>query len=152
MEILNYSLIALITAVGLACGAVIGYFAKEELKPGKKYFILLQKILFTLAIAFLMYANRANVHYLWAGGLIIFIYLYFYERINQAFAYAFLALVFSLASETGMFLPISASIFLYGFPAGSLNYKNKKMILICNILFIILAVILFFLIKSFKYE
>jgi hypothetical protein len=149
MEILNYSLIALITALGLICGAVIGYFAKEELKPGKNYFVWLQKILFTLAIVLLMYANRTNVHYMWAGGLIIFIYLYYYEKMRHAITYAFLAFVFFLASLTGMFLPVSASIFLYSFPTGSLIYKNKRDIAVCIISFMIIALILFFLNQKF---
>lgn len=144
MEILNYYLIALITALGLICGAVIGYFAKEELKPGKNYFIWLQKILFTLAVVLLMYANRTNVHYMWAGGLIIFIYLYYYEKMRPAITYAFLAFVFFLASVTSMFLPVSASVFLYSFPTGSMIYKNKKEIAICVISFLVIALILFF--------
>lgn len=149
MEILNYSLIALITSLGLILGGFIGYFAKEELKPGKKYFVWLQKIIFTLAIVFLMYANRTNVHYMWAGGLIIFIYLYYYEKMRNAINYAFLAFVFFLASLTGMFLPVSASVFLYSFPTGSLIYKNKKEIAVCIISFLVIALILFFINQKF---
>ena len=145
MEILNYSLVALITVLGLICGAAIGFFAKEELKPGKKYFVGLQKILFTLAVVLLMYANRANVHYMWMGGLILFIYLYHFEKINHVAVYAFFALVFFLASKTDLFLPVSASIFLYSLPAGSLIFKNKKETAICVISFLIIAIILFFI-------
>ena len=73
MEILNYALVALVISTGLIAGAVIARFAKEEIKPGKKYFILLQKLLFIIAIALIMYANRTNVHFIWVGGLIIFL-------------------------------------------------------------------------------
>lgn len=148
MEILNYSLVALITSLGLICGVVIGYFAKEELKPGKKYLIWLQKILFALAIVLLMYANRTNVHYMWIGGLILFMYLYYNEKMHNAITYAFLAFVFFLASWTGMFLPVSASIFLYSFPTGSMIYKNKREIAICMTSFLVIAVILFFLAQN----
>lgn len=143
MEILNYSLIALITVLGLAAGAVIGHFAKEELKPGKKYFIFLQKALFTAIIAVIMYVNRANVHYIWIGAAIIFIYLYFFEKINQAFAYALLGLAFFLAADTEMFLPVASLVFLYGFPTGSRLIKSRKSIILCTIIFIAIAFLLY---------
>lgn len=149
MEILNYSLISLIAVLGLALGAVIGHFAKEEMKPGKKYFLLLQKALFIASIAAVMYANRTNVHYIWIGAVIIFIYFYFFEKINQIFAYAVLGLAFFLASETEMFLPVAALVFLYGFPTGSM-IKNRKSIIFCTIIFVAVAFLSYILIKSFK--
>ncbi len=145
MEILNYALTALITVLGLACGAVIGHFASEELKPGRKYFILLQKALFASVIAVVMYANRANVHYIWAGMVLIFVYLYFFERISNVLAYAALSAVFFIASAGEMFLPAAFLIFLYGFPAGSMLGKNKKKMIILIIEFAVIVFFLYFL-------
>lgn len=141
MEILNYALTAIVASIGLMCGAIIARFAKEEIKPGKKYFILLQKLLFVAVIALVMYANRTNVHFIWVGGVIIFVYLYFFNKIRQAFAYGALALAFFNASD--MFLPASALIFLYGFPTAA--KMKKREIAECMITFLAISIILFFL-------
>lgn len=143
MEILNYSLIAIAAVLSLICGAIIGHFAKEELEPGKKYFIFLQKALFAAIIAVIMYANRTNVHYAWIGAIIIFAYLYFFEKINQAISYAVLGLAFFLAADTELFLPIASLAFLYGLPTGSRLVKNRKSIILCTIIFIAIAFLLY---------
>ena len=53
MNILNYSLAALIAYTGLFIGFMLAIMAKEEIKPGKKYFIILQRITLLLIFIFL---------------------------------------------------------------------------------------------------
>lgn len=146
MEILNYALIALIVSLGLLSGRIIAWIAKEEIKPGKKYFLILQKVLFCAVVFLLMYFNKTNVHYTWIGGLVIFAYLSWFKKIPSYIISAVLGITLYLATLTENFLLISAVIFLYGFPAGSL-IKNKKEIALNIVIFLVVAVGLFFLQK-----
>ena len=142
MEILNYIIIAVITAAGLILGKVLAKIAKEEIKPGKKYLLIMQKALFCAVILLLMYINRTNVHYIWAGAVIIFAYLRFFKKINHLLMSTILAVAFFLASKTDYFLIISAMTFLYNFPAGSL-IKNKKDVAANLLVFLAVATIMF---------
>ena len=142
MEILNYFLIAVVAAIGLILGRILAWTAKEEIKPGTKYLLILQKALFCLAIALLMYFNRTNVHYVWIGALVIFIYLSWFKKIPSYAFSVILGILFYLASLTEKFVLISAVIFLHGLPAGSLM-KNKKMLALNVLVFLINAMLLF---------
>ena len=144
MEILNYVLVALIASTGLVLGRILAGIAKEEIKPGTKYLLLLQKALFCLAAAFLIYINRTNVHYIWALSLAIFIYLSWFKKIPFYAISAFLGVLFYLASLTENFTLLSAVVFLHGFPAGSL-IKSKKEIFVNVLFFLITAIGCFFI-------
>jgi hypothetical protein len=50
MAILNIILAAVIAALCFPIVILLAKLAKEEIKPGKKYFIYTQKVLFILAI------------------------------------------------------------------------------------------------------
>ena len=45
MDLIIYFLTILMTLVGIGCGIALAYIAKEELKAGKKAFIILQILL-----------------------------------------------------------------------------------------------------------
>ncbi len=139
MEILNYALVALIISLGLLSGRIIAGIAKEEIKQGKKYFLILQKILFCTVVFLLMYFNKTNVHYTWIGGLVIFAYLSWFKKIPSYIISVVLGILLYLAALTDNFLLISAIIFLYGFPTGSL-IKNKKEIALNIVLFLVVAI------------
>ncbi|NTV24446.1 MAG: hypothetical protein HGA85_08860 [Nanoarchaeota archaeon] len=51
-ELLRYLLLVLLTYLGLAAGTVISNYSKEELKPGRRYFLPLLSILLGLAALF----------------------------------------------------------------------------------------------------
>ncbi|MBD3303937.1 hypothetical protein GF343_02235 [Candidatus Woesearchaeota archaeon] len=143
MEVINYVLAAVVAALGLVSGRALARIAKEEIKPGKKYFLILQKFLFCLTVFLVMHFNRTNVHYTWTGALIIFVYLSWSKKIPTYFISVILGLGMYLASLTGSFLLISGVIFLYGLPAGSLM-KNKKEIILNIVVFLAVAAGMFF--------
>ena len=154
MNVLNYSLAAIISYLGLSIGLILAIIAKEELKAGKKYFILLQKAILLLIFIFLIYFLKFNLINLIIVLLFIFIYLikyYWNKRINESFyIYLILSIIFYISSKSlNLFIIESSLIFLYGLPTGTLlTTKNKKESIINilkNMLFIILAIILFFL-------
>jgi len=146
MEILNYALLALIAGLGLLSGRILAWLAKEEIKPGKKYFLILQKFLFCLTAFLLMYFNRTNVHYAWIGVLVLFVYLSWFKKISSYAMSAVLGAGIYLASLTDNLVLISGIIFLHGFPAGTL-IRNKKEIILNIAVFLAVSIGLFFLLK-----
>lgn len=153
MNLLNYSLTALISYSGLFIGFILALIAKEELKAGKKYFIQLQKIILLLIFIFLIIFIKLN----YTLFLLIFIIIiglkkYGKKDFNElVYIYIILGIIFYLSSKNSNLLAIESSlIFLYGLPTGSLLYKDKdKKETILNILknsgFVFLAIILFLL-------
>ena len=142
MEILNYALIAVIASLGIISGRILARVAKEEIKPGTKYLLILQKALFCLATALLMYFNRTNAHYIWIGALVIFAYLSWFKKIPSYAVSVILGILLYLASLTENFVLISSVIFLHGLPQGSL-IKSKKETALSTILLLIVALLLF---------
>lgn len=146
MEILNYFLIAVVISTGLILGRILAKIAKEEIKPGRKYLIILQKIIFCSILILLMYLNKTNVHYIWIGSVIIFAYLLFFNELCPGQIYLFSGILFYLFSKTDYFLPASALIFLQGLPIGTLLKKNKILAL-SILLFLAVSIILFLILK-----
>jgi len=157
MDFINYSLTNIIVFFGLIIGIILAYIAKEELKDGKKYFILLQNILLAIIFFFCLFFYKTNLILTIAISLAVFFSLYFYlntekrQRIRYI-DYGLLGIFFYYASKNlNLFLLQSALIFIYGFPTGSLliNIKKKNFleIILKNISFIIISLVLFFIIK-----
>lgn len=154
MNFINYTLTLIVSFLGLILGIILAYIAKEELRPGKKYFILLQKVVLTLILSFFFYFFlffKKNYFLLVLSLLVFFILIYFFiEKVKTYYIYPILALIFFFSSKNIDLFKIEAFlIFLYGFPTGSLltkvTKKNYIEIVIKHISFIIVALLLFFL-------
>jgi len=152
MNLLNYSLTALISYLGLFAGFILAIIAKEELKAGKKYFILSQKIILLLIFIFLLVfidLNYIIILLILAFILISLWKTYSEKEFNELpYIYAILAIIFYISSKTlNLFIIESSLIFLYGLPIGTLLTKKDKKETIINILknaiFILVAIILF---------
>ena len=68
---LNYFLASIISYLGLLVGLIIIKLAPEEHKPGKKYFILLRKILFFLILVPLLLSYK--VHFILLIVVLLFV-------------------------------------------------------------------------------
>lgn len=148
MEI-SYALTSLIVSLGVFCGVFLGYIAKEELKPGKKYLALLQNII--LAVMLVLVAYFRPKPYI----AVLFAFMFFVmldhsgaikgpKQACYYFVYAVFALLFF---ESRGFIPYSSLMFLYGFPTGSLLFMKKKgreKALFIAALFFALSLLLFF--------
>ena len=123
MQLLNYSLISLISFLGLLVGILLAFSAKEELKPGKKYFMWMQKIILLLILIFLLnFFNMAL--YLKVIIYTLFIFL-MAINIKSQIIYLVLGIIFFISSKNPeLFIINSVLIFLYGFPSGSLFAKK----------------------------
>jgi len=155
MQLINYTLTLTVSFLGLILGIILAYIAKEELRPGKKYFILLQKIILTLIPSFfLFYLLKENISLLIISLLMFSILINSYsKKIKTHYIYPILALIFYFSSKNIDLFKIQAFlIFLYGFPTGSLltkvTKKNYIGIVLKHISFIVIGLLLFFVFYS----
>jgi len=150
MNLLNYSLIALVSYLGLFVGLILAIIAKEELKSGKKYFLFLQKLLLLLIFIFLLIFIGLN--YISVLLIFMFIMISLLKRKKEfnelPYTYIILAVVFYLSSKKlNPYIIESSLIFLYGIPTGTLLTEKSKKKSIINILknvgFILITIILY---------
>lgn len=153
MKFLIYFLTSLIVFLGIFIGVVLALAAKEELKAGRKYFILMEDIILLLIISvlFVFYAHIYLVYYI--AVLLIFLLYFNYKKFNCVnikkpyLAYSILAIIFFLSSKKPELFVIEASlIFIYGLPAGSLLTitKDKRETIkriLPNLIFVIVALL-----------
>ena len=157
MELANYAAASLIVAAGIFCGAALGYIAKEELKPGKKYLAVFQHIILAAIATMLVYSNSCP----YLAVLFAFLFLArlrhvrFTEKPRQGFyyfAYAAFALLFFGTSTSSFFIAHASLIFLFGLPTGSLIFMQKgwlKRSLPLAAVFLVLSLLLFILSGTF---
>jgi hypothetical protein len=125
--------------------------AKEELKPGKRYFVLMHNIILAFILFFMLEQLKSNIYIILflplAFVILSFIYVDLYKKTN--YIYVLLGLIFYLSSRSSdYFLIISTLIFFYGFLVGALQIglkeKNYLKIIGKNAFFFI-CLILFFI-------
>ena len=127
-------LIYILAFVGVLLGLLLAHLARDELKSGKKYFILFYRILLFILIIYLLYLAEVNW---WLFGIILgFLFSLLFSEL-----YFFLGLaVFSTLNIYVAFI-----VFLIGLPYGTLLYAHKgvkKYLLYSLFLFFIPALIL----------
>ncbi len=126
MNLLPYSLSALVAFSGVIVGVVLALLAKEEMPTGKKYFPVVQKALVIAIVALLLNHFEA----LLAVKLVAYLAVVLVLSRRMAFdVYPLLAVAFFLLGQGSRELfTISTLVFLYGFPTGSLYViKNRGM-------------------------
>lgn len=155
MEFINYFFASIISFFGLFIGIILVKIAPEEQKPLEKYFVFLRKILLTLIFIFLVFFYFSDYFNL----TILILYMLFllfvefkikYSLKKSMTSYTILGILFFLSSKNiNLFTIESSLILLYGMPTASLIYarkgKNPYKVIFCNIGFIIISVLLFFL-------
>jgi hypothetical protein len=146
---LSYFLASIIAYLGLIVGIILIKLAPEEQKPGKKYFILIKKIIFLLVMAFYLFFYRFN-----PTLSVIFLAITFVLMMNKklklektGLTYFLFVFVFYASSKIpDLFVMESVLIFLYGIPAASLILKKKNYygIFLKNFWFFIPVILLYF--------
>lgn len=109
-------LIFVLSFLGLLAGVIISFFTKEELKPGERYFMLLEKVvLLFISLVIIFYVKSFFLFFI-AGVLAGFIF-------RKAYFYFGMAL--PLAFESFLFL-FSSLVFVFGMPHGTLLASRLK--------------------------
>ena len=126
MEALAFFLSLAVCFLGLVTGSIVANMAREEIKGGMRYFMLLMRVLIILIFAASAYQFRAN-YFILIGLLLFVIVSLLLSPVDQR-TYMMLGLVFFLSQfSQELFILDSALIFLYGMAAGSiLAGQNKK--------------------------
>tara|TARA_Y100000310_G_scaffold92935_1_gene90521 strand:- start:1486 stop:1947 length:462 start_codon:yes stop_codon:yes gene_type:complete len=149
MQPITYILTLAVAYLGIVGGLILGKIAEEELKEGKRYFVLLQNVLFTLALTFMLVFNKLNIIVSSVIGAGVFLCLiYFrkrYEKYVSKIAYDLFGVMFYFSSKIeSLFIIESILIFLYGLPTGSLDLKKKVVkVLLGYSPFVIIGLVLY---------
>jgi len=102
--------------LGLVAGIIIAHFTQEELKPGRKYFIFIEKlVLLIMALLIISFIKGSFLFFVLgivAGFLFRRIYFYF-------------GIALPLVNGT-LLLCLSSLIFIFGLAYGSLKYLDLK--------------------------
>lgn len=131
---LDYFLLLIISFLGLLIGLVIGYLAKEELKPGIKYLSALKYL--TLALIIILFCLKNLTNALVIAFVAIILLRSYFSKFSDKLFYASLAIMLFLSWALAGVSLIAPLIFAYGLSLGSIylhdhikDEKNKKKIL-----------------------
>jgi len=155
MQFINYFFVSIISFSGLIIGLMLIKIAPEEQKSLEKYLILARKIILLMIFIFLMFYFFNSWFYALTLAAYFMFLLFIEYKANDMLKksmliYAVLGILFFLSSKNANLFTIESSlILLYGLPTASLMYKikekNHHKIIFYNIVFIIIANILFFI-------
>lgn len=151
MEFLTYFWIAFVAYFGLVSGIILALMTKEELQPGRRYFVLMHNIILGFILFFVLEFLDANVYLALFLPLILIIILFRYPKIyKKSWAiYPLLGLAFYISSKNINHLLIASTlIFFYGCLITSMQTRFRKKdfvkIVLKNMLFFI-CLLLFFI-------
>jgi len=155
MGLYNYFLMLVLSYLGLGVGIALTSIAKEEIEPGRRYFVVMQNILLFTAVFTAIYFLGFNwIPWTLLIGFTIFVVTIKKQRIKTFLMYALLGILFWIGSQPHYIFPssfvlplIATLIFVIGFPTGSLNIHNKNIlkILVNTIHFLVIAAVLYFI-------
>ena len=145
----SYFAAAIISYLGLLGGIILTKLAPEEQIPGKPYFSLFKKIIFSISIAVFLffYANIYITVIVLSFLFLLFATKKLHLEKNQL-VYLLLGIIFVLSTTYQNLLILqSILIFIYGLPVASLLLKknNYKEIVAKTIYFFIPVLLLPFL-------
>jgi hypothetical protein len=126
MGAISILLALLIPAIAPIAGFILGKYTKEELKAGRKYFVAMQHVLFVAVAAIFLYSNKWSMWVLIPGLAAVFAYLALKQFRNPFVSEALFGFAFAMSIFSNMLFIISALVFIYGLPTGSLFYRQKK--------------------------
>ena len=145
---LNYFIASPVVGLGIILGAILAIIAKEEIKQGMNYFLLLKNIIYPMIIL-ITSAYYFNINFAISVSVLILLPIIFIKKFQLSLIYVSFAIIYILSSvNSSFFILISSLIFFAGFPIASIgasdlrknrlfNVLNKK-ILVPYILFIVI--------------
>lgn len=121
-NLISIVLIPLLSLSGLLAGMVLSFIAQEEVAAGKKYFIMMYRIIFVLLsgiIAYFLYVVSFNALVIFSFFAIVLLVLDLKKPSSYALYahYLFFLVGYFLSSKP---LIVAAILFLYGLPVGTL--------------------------------
>lgn len=111
---------ALIVAAGLYVGWLLSVVAREEMKKGKRWLIMLQHSLFVIAAFVFLFSTKGQVWHVVIGTTALAAYVAFDKFRHPYLAYFLFGIAYSVISGSQLFLIFASVLFLFGLPTGSL--------------------------------
>lgn len=108
---------------GLVLGLLLAYFTKEELKSGKKYFVILERAILLILVILLLYKSWNSFIFLiiaFVAGFMVFI------GISRVYLYLGLALFLAFMHTQTYAYYFVGLICLIGLVYGALEYNKVK--------------------------
>ncbi|MDP7116068.1 MAG: hypothetical protein QF915_03335 [Candidatus Woesearchaeota archaeon] len=147
---IQYLAIIIIVFLGLLAGTFLSHIAKEELRPGKKYFVFIRNLLAAITGALLF--TKFHLIIPLVVGIVLLIVLVNLKT-TDAWLYLPASIILPIAAQnTDLLIIASSLIFLLGMVMAGLSFnvkeslkKNIKTQLAKNYYFVIIAIVLFFL-------
>ena len=125
MELLSYSLVTLVVYAAIYLGMLLAFNSPEELKPGIKYFVLAEKLVYIAIIALFMYAFDSKNIILSIGLLVLAVF--FIKYLNTNYSYIFLAVIFYISSTVDWVFKIEACLmFFFSLLHGTIYVHDHK--------------------------
>jgi hypothetical protein len=157
MGFISYLVTVLISFLGLAAGIALSYIVNEEIKPGKKYFTVMQNLLFVaISLTVIYVLGFSWIPWFIIVGSMIYILAIDSQRTKVFAMYLLLAALLWVSAQRhaqlfmalDLFPAVASMIFLIGIPTGSLLFDIKKknigQVLLTNIHYVTISVILYF--------
>jgi len=120
----------LFSLTGFLFGFILSLISPEELKPGKKYFLLIKKILFYSIILFSFFLFIYFKNYYFASIPLIYLILsliiirkqkiFLEEIFNYSFFIVIYLLFLAVKLQNNILIILPSLVFLYGLPSGTL--------------------------------
>lgn len=120
MGLLTFSLTSIVVFAAVFLGIILGFIAKDEVKQGRKHFVIAQKVVFGISLAVVLLYSTAHI----AAVLVMFI-VYFVtvkKSYNDILAYVMFGYVLFLNNEVDVVIP--ALIFIHGLLQGTLVFEE----------------------------
>lgn len=145
---MNYILLIILSYLGLATGVIISYFAKEELKPGKKYFQKAIPLIYGTIVFITVKFYEFHFLITIIVAIIAIIITYYLQKF-EVILYSF-SVIFLFLNQSVNYVPkIALLIFVYGLLVAGIEFNiknnilsNLKQILLKNITFLIVGILL----------
>ncbi len=119
MNFQDYFVVMALSFSGLIAGLVIALNVREELEPGRKYFILMQKSVVVAVLAVLV--SFLPVPIVARAGLYLLAVLLAIVMVDSRIAYCILGVAFfAVSASQSHFLLAAVLVFIYGLASGSL--------------------------------
>ncbi|MBT4541093.1 hypothetical protein HOC35_06270 [Candidatus Woesearchaeota archaeon] len=132
MNFIQYSLILLVSFLGIISGFILSLIAPEELRSGKRYFDWLARIIvFLIMFFFIIYTKATSFHYIFLVIIILLVLFTKNKYLDYSYPLFSIVIFFSLESTT-LLLIQSSLIFILGLVIASLfmtKYENKEKII-----------------------
>ena len=118
----------IIAFLGLPFGLFLSFLSPEEMKPGKRYFELIQNLLLVFILFFIFDYYLLPLMISIIITITVFLGVFYWKnKYKSIIIYLILAVFLYLSyKDPTLFALESSLIFMYGFPTGSLIKCKKK--------------------------